>query len=226
LAADAVELVFTGADHGIQGGVEHDYQRSLSIADATREGVLLAYEVNGQPLPPQHGFPVRLVVPGWYGMTSVKWLSRIEAVGVPFDGFQQDAYRVRQHEDDDGVAVTRMEPRALMVPPGFPDFFARTRTVQAGPIELEGRAWSGSASIGRVQVSPDGGATWFDAALEEPIGPFAWSRWTASWDAAPGDHELVVRATDARGSSQPIDEPWNHHGFANNSVQRVRVTAR
>ena len=86
---EAVELVFEGADHGVQGGDEHDYERSLPVAEAMRDEVLLAYEVNGAPLPPQHGFPVRLVVPGWYGMASVKWLRRITAVAEPFAGFQQ-----------------------------------------------------------------------------------------------------------------------------------------
>lgn len=223
---DAVELVFTGADHGTQGGVEQDYQRSLPIADALREEVLLAYAVNGQPLPPQHGFPVRLVVPGWYGMTSVKWLTRIQAVAETFDGYQQWAYRLRQREEDDGVPVTRMEPRALMIPPGFPEYFERTRTVESGPVELEGRAWSGSGQVVRVDVSPDGGRTWSAAALDEPLGPLAWRRWTWSWDPAPGEHELVVRAIDEHGRSQPLEERWNHHGLANNLVQRVPVTVR
>jgi DMSO/TMAO reductase YedYZ molybdopterin-dependent catalytic subunit len=226
LHADAAELVFTGADHGTQGGIEHDYQRSLPVADALRDEVLLAYAVNGQPLPPQHGFPVRLLVPGWYGMTSVKWLTGIEAVDEPFDGFQQWAYRLRQREEDEGVPVTRMEPRALVVPPGFPDFFTRTRTVDAGPVELEGRAWSGSGGIARVEVSTDGGSSWSEAMLDEPVGTFAWSRWAWTWDASPGAHELVVRATDAIGRTQPLHEPWNHHGLANNLVQRIPVAVR
>jgi DMSO/TMAO reductase YedYZ molybdopterin-dependent catalytic subunit len=226
LSAETAEVVFTGADHGVQGDVEQDYQRSLSIADAMREEVLLAYEVNGQPLPPQHGYPVRLVVPGWYGMTSVKWLTRIEAVAEPFDGFQMGAYRRRQRADDDGVAVTRMRPRALMIPPGFPDFYTRSRIVEAGPTLLEGRAWSGASSIRRVEVSADGGRTWADASLEEATSPFAWRRWSWAWTAARGDHELIVRATDDLGVGQPLDEPWNHHGFEVNLVQRVPVTVR
>src|SRR5260221_3421787 len=119
---DTVELVFTGADHGIQRGVEHDYARALSVADATRPEVLLAYAMNGRPLEPQHGAPMRLLVPGWYGMTSVKWLRRIEAVTRPFDGFQQaEAYRVQRTEDDPGERVTRISVRALMIPPVLPD---------------------------------------------------------------------------------------------------------
>jgi sulfane dehydrogenase subunit SoxC len=223
---DAVEIVFEGADHGTQGDVEHDYERSLTVAEAMRPEVLLAYEVNGLPLPPQHGFPIRLLVPGWYGMASVKWLRRITAVTEPFAGFQQDAYRLRLHEDDPGTPVTRIEPRALMIPPGFPEFLSRVRTVDAGRCRLEGRAWSGRAPIERVEVSTDGGTDWAPARLGELPETYAWRGWTFDWDAAPGEFELLVRATDGVGASQPVEQPWNHHGFANNMAQRVRVTVR
>ncbi len=226
LEDDAVELVFAGADHGTQGGIEQDYERSLTILDAMRDEVLLAYAINGQPLPPQHGFPLRLLVPGWYGMTSVKWLRRITAVAEPFDGYQMDAYRLRQESGDEGIPVTRMQPRALMIPPGFPEFFYRTRTLDAGPTTLEGRAWSGSGLVTRVEVSADGGTSWDDAALEPPAGPYAWRRWTFGWTAVPGEHELVVRATDDAGDVQPLDARWNHHGLLNNMVQRVPVIVR
>ena len=226
LAPEAVELLFEGADHGIQSGVEHDYQRSLPVAEAMRDDVLLAYEVNGVPLPPQHGFPVRLLVPGWYGMTSVKWLRRIDAIDEPFTGFQQWAYAIRDDEEDPGTPVTRIEPRALMVPPGFPEFFTRTRVLDAGPCTLEGRAWSGRATIERVEVSTDGGDSWADAALAPLPAPYAWRAWHYVWDAVPGEHELVVRATDGTGETQPLEQPWNHHGLANNMVQRVPVTVR
>ncbi|MGH2594935.1 MAG: sulfite oxidase [Actinomycetota bacterium] len=226
LRREAVEIVFSGADRGTQGGIEQDYERSLSIADATRDEVLLAYEINGQPLPPQHGYPLRLVVPGWYGMTSVKWLRKIDAVPQPFMGYQMDAYRSRQEPDDEGVPVTRMQPRALMVPPGFPDFFERTRTVDRGRVRLQGRAWSGLAPISRVEVSVDAGATWGEAVLGEAVGPFAWTAWTFDWDASPGDHELVVRAGDGAGHVQPVEQPWNLHGLSNNMAQRVPVTVR
>ena len=226
LLEDAVELVFTGTDHGIQGGVEQDYERSLSIAEPVLDDALLAYAVNGQQLPPQHGYPLRLLVPGWYGMTSVKWLRRISAVDEPFGGYQMDAYRLRQEPDEVGVPVTRILPRALMIPPGFPEFFDRTRTVERGRVMLEGRAWSGRAPVVRVDVSVDAGTTWQPATLGRAEGRFAWVRWTCEWDATPGDHELVVRATDGSDDVQPIEQPWNLHGLANNMVQRVPVTVR
>jgi DMSO/TMAO reductase YedYZ molybdopterin-dependent catalytic subunit len=224
LAEDAVELVFTGADHGVQGGVEQDYERSLTVEQAMDPDVLLAYEIDGVPLPPQHGFPLRLLVPGWYGMTSVKWLVRIAAVAVPFDGFQMDAYRLRDEADEPGTPVTRIRPRALILPPGFPDFFTRTRMTVAGPCLLEGRAWSGWGEIVRVEVSDDDGATWSEAAIEPPAAVHAWSRWTFEWLAEPGDRVLRVRATDAEGNVQPLDQPWNLHGLENNMAQRVPVT--
>jgi sulfane dehydrogenase subunit SoxC len=227
LRADAVELVFTGADHGIQGDVEQDYQWSFAIGDIVKDEVLLAYEVNGQPLPPQHGFPVRLLVPDWYGMCSVKWLRRITAVAEPFDGFQLWAYQLRQNEDDPGVRVTLKQPRAVMVPPGFPDFPARSRFLDAGPCELTGRAWSGWGHAERVEVSTDGGRTWSDAMLgPKPSSSSSWRPWSFRWDAARGEHELLVRAIDDAGNVQPVDPPWNLHGFANNMAQRVRVVVR
>lgn len=222
---DTAELVFTGADHGIQGGVEQDYQRALTVADATRPEVMLVYAMNGRPLEPQHGAPIRLLVPGWYGMTSVKWLRRIEAVTRPFEGFQQaDAYRVQQSEDDPGERVTRMKVRALMVPPGFPEFPTGHRFVDAGPVELFGRAWCGTAAVADVQVGVDG--QWAPARLGPPVGPFAWRSWSFTWHAARGDHLLSCRAIDANGNAQPLEPFWNVQGMANNYVQTVAVTVR
>jgi DMSO/TMAO reductase YedYZ molybdopterin-dependent catalytic subunit len=221
----AVEVVFTGADHGIERGVEQDYQRSLPVAEALDDDVLLAYEMNGEPLPPQHGFPLRLVVPGWYGMAHVKWLVGIDLVATPFTGFQQAvAYVFRQEPGEDGPRVARIAPRALLVPPGFPDFMSRTRVVRPGPVPVEGRAWSGRAPVARVEVSADGGQTWADATLEpDTRHRWAWRRFTHEWTATPGPHVLTARATTADGEVQPVEQPWNRGGFANNEVHRVEV---
>ena len=228
LADDAVDLVFTGLDRGVEGGIEQDYERSLAVTDAARDGVLLAYGLNGQPLPPQHGFPLRLVVPGWYGMTNVKWLTRITAVAAPFQGYQQaTSYRLRQEADEAGTPLTLMEPRALMIPPGVPDFLTRRRFVVAGRHTLTGRAWSGRGPILRVEVSVDGGASWSDTRVEDGPSPWAWSRWSFGWDAsAVGEFDLCCRATDAAGRVQPDEPTWNLGGYANNAIQRVQVTVR
>jgi sulfane dehydrogenase subunit SoxC len=227
LRDDAVEIVFTGLDHGIEGGVEQDYERSLTVADASGDDVILAYEVNGQPLPPQHGFPLRLVVPGWYGMTNVKWLARITAVAEPFIGFQQaEGYRLLRDADDAGVPVREMAPRALMVPPGFPDFMSRRRFVALGPCRIRGRAWSGMAPVTQVEVSADHGRTWHDASLDRAeLGPYAWRAWSWTWEPeASGDYELWCRARDDAGNEQPVTANWNLKGYANNEVQSVPVT--
>jgi sulfane dehydrogenase subunit SoxC len=227
LLDDAVEIVFTGLDHGIEAGIEQDYERSLSVADASRDEVLLAYEVNGQPLPPQHGYPLRLVVPGWYGMTNVKWLARVTAVAKPFTGFQQaEGYRFLREPEDAGEPVNRMAPRALMIPPGFPDFMTRRRFVSPAPCAVRGRAWSGVAPVTRVQVSADHGLTWHDAHLDDAdLGPYAWRSWSWTWEPTErGDCELWCRAQDAAGNEQPVNENWNVKGYANNAVQRVLVT--
>ena len=225
LQPEAVEVVFTGLDRGVQGDVEHAYERSLPVGEALRDDLLLAYEINGQPLPPQHGFPLRLVVPGWYGMTHVKWLRSITVVDEPFRGWQQDvAYHVRESDEEQGLPVTRILPRSLMVPPGIPEFLSRNRLLTAGPCQLEGRAWSGWGPIERVEVSVDGGRAWADATLGDAPSEFAWRGWSFEWDAEPGEHELSCRATDTAGNTQPLSPEWNFDGFCNNAVQRVRVT--
>jgi len=227
VANGAVEVLFGALDRGIDGGVEQAYERSLTLAEALAGDALLAYELNGSPLPPQHGAPLRLVVPGWYGMTSVKWLDRITVLDEPFEGYQQaHAYRFRRSEDEEGDPITRMRPRALMVPPGVPDFLTRRRFVESGQCLLEGRAWSGRAPIEAVEVSTDGGETWASASLEAAPDRWSWSRWSWTWDAAPGDHELACCARDAEGGEQPLQPDWNIGGYVNNAVQRVAVTVR
>ncbi|MER5258099.1 sulfite oxidase [Streptomyces sp. NPDC002855] len=219
----AIEAVFTGADHGVERGVEQDYRRSLPLP--VGGDVLLAYAMNGGPLPPQHGYPLRLVVPGWYGMAHVKWLRDVELVDAPFTGFQQTvAYRIRQSPDEPGEPVTRIAPRALLIPPGFPDFMSRVRIVRPGPVELEGRAWSGYGPVSRVEVSADDGRSWTDAEVA-PRGPhrWGWQAWHTTWTAAAGRYILTVRASDADGHTQPLEQSWNRGGFGNNLVQRVPV---
>ena len=222
----AIEVLFTGLDRGVEGGEEQVYARSLPLAEVLAGDAILAYEVNGVPLPPQHGFPLRLVVPGWYGMTSVKWLARLSVVDEPFDGYQMNhSYRRRQHEDDPGEPIARMAPRSLMVPPGIPEFLSRSRVLEAGPCELQGRAWSGESEIAAVEVSVDGGVAWTEAELgDDVLGRWAWRGWRFVWDAEPGEYELCSRARDAAGSTQPLEPPWNLGGYMNNAVQRVAVT--
>ena len=201
LEDDAVEVVFTGLDRGVEGGVEQLYERSLTVDDAARDDVLLAYACNGVPLPPQHGFPLRLLVPGWYGMTSVKWLRRITVIDEPFTG-----YRMRTGDDDPGTPITRIEPRALLAPPGIPDFMTRRRFLDAGVQRLEGRAWSGWGPIERVEVSTDGGGSWHDAELLGPSAPYSWTLWEyAAILREAGPRQILSRATSTGGRVQPAE---------------------
>ena len=225
LREDAREIVFRGADRGFDRGVEHDFARSLSRAEALREEVLVAYAMNGAPLPPQHGAPLRLVVPGWYGMASVKWLHAIEAAARPFDGLQQaSSYHFRTVAGQKGEPCRLMRVNALMVPPGIPDFYGRRRTVEAGAVTISGRAWSGAAPIALVEFMEDG--HWRAVEVDPPPAPHAWQAWRATWQARPGEHELACRATDAAGNRQPLQPPWDLSGFGNNGVQRVQVSVR
>jgi sulfane dehydrogenase subunit SoxC len=223
----AIEVRFRGLDRGVEGGEAQVYERALPLEDAMRDEVLLAYAMNGASLLPQHGFPLRLVVPGWYGMTSVKWLDSITVSSKPFTGYQQSrSYRIRVEPDEPGEPVSRMVPRSLMIPPGVPDFATRERRVELGPCTVRGRAWSGLGAISAIEVSADGGASWSPARLGPPPSRYAWRSWEWDWDVtAPGDYELCCRATDDAGNTQPLDPPWNLGGYANNSVHRVPIHA-
>ncbi len=221
--AETVDFAFMGADQGFDRGVEHDFGRSLTPAQLAELDVLLVYEMNGTPLLPQHGAPLRLIVPGWYGMASVKWLSRIEALDTAYQGFQQvRTYRYRDHADDPGHPVTDMRVKSLMVPPGVPDWGSRMRFLQAGKVTVQGRAWSGGGrAIARVEFGV--GDIWRDARLTPPPGRHAWTGWEVDWEAPPGEHILRCRATDDAGHVQPLTAPWDVAGFGNNMVHEVGV---
>ena len=224
--AGAVEVVFRGLDSGVEGGAVQHYERSLTLDHATGDDVLVAYEINGQALPPQHGFPARLVVPGWYGMASVKWLESITVVTEPFDGYQQArSYRLRQEHDDIGEPLSTIAVRSLIAPPGIPEFATRRRHVGRAGATVTGRAWSGTGPVTRAEVSDDGGDTWADAVVDDPVAPFAWQAWSFAWQPrSAGECELWSRATDASGNTQPLEPQWNLGGYAANMVHRVPVT--
>jgi DMSO/TMAO reductase YedYZ molybdopterin-dependent catalytic subunit len=226
IRADVRDIVFTGADRGFDGGVEHDYGRSLTPQLAMADNILLVTAMNGQPLLPQHGAPLRLLVPGWYGMASVKWLNRIEAIDHAYQGFQQvGTYVYKQTQDDTGTPVTSIRVKSLLVPPGLPDWYTRRRLVERGPLMLFGRAWSGAGvAVTRVEVGIDG--HYSDAVLDAQSGKYAWRGWRFPWDAHPGEHEVSCRATDANGDVQPLTQRFDRSGFGNNTVHRVPVTVR
>jgi DMSO/TMAO reductase YedYZ molybdopterin-dependent catalytic subunit len=219
VGAGAKEILFTGADSGaVPDGRNVAFERSLPIDVARDPDVLIAWGMNGVPLDPHHGAPVRLVVPGWYGVASVKWLVGIRALATPYAGyFQSENYVYRGSAAfPDGTPIARARVRSTIASP------EDGATVKAGTIDVKGSAWSGTA-IARVEVSADGGATWIDATLGPSISPLAAMPWTARVTAGRGEIELRSRATDATGEVQPDAAPWNALGYGNNSVQRLRV---
>ena len=220
---DVVEITFTGADYGYDMGEPHFFGRSLTLAQIKELDVLVVYAMNGAPLLPQHGAPLRIIVPGWYGMASVKWLTRIEALTKPYDGHQQvKTYQFKTHKDDVGTPIQDIRVKSLMVPPGVPDWSTRKRFVPLGDVDLVGRAWSGGGvpiEIVEVEIAGE----WRTAILSEKKDRYAWQKWTFSWEAEPGEHVLRCRARDVNGNVQPLDPPWDQAGFANNAAQCVHV---
>lgn len=214
------EIVFRGADRGFEKNVgkEINFERSLPLEIAMHPDTILAYAMNGEPLPNDHGYPLRVVVPGWYGVASVKWLLEIEAITEPFGGyFQKLRYIMPGGPEPSPLQERRV--RAVFTAP------EDGSTLKAGRIEVRGLAWSGNDPVTRVDVSYDGGQTWQPAELEQPESPYSWQRWRVAWSANAGTHDLRVRATDARGRTQPERAEWNLLGYANNGIQHrvVRV---
>jgi DMSO/TMAO reductase YedYZ molybdopterin-dependent catalytic subunit len=213
---DVVEFVFTGADSGdVPGWGRIRFQRSLPRAVACAPEPLLAWLMNGEPLMPEHGHPVRLVVPGWYAVASVKWLVGIEAVDRPFDGhFQSDRY-VYRGDGESLRPVTRIRPRALITS------HHDGERVLAGQIVIAGTAWSGSAPIRSVEVQVGAHAAWRRADVAEAADGSAAVGWTCELALTPGAHRIRVRATDVTDATQPEEPPWNVLGYGNNVVQSL-----
>jgi sulfite oxidase len=219
--ADALEVLFEGADGGTtETGEQAIFARSLPLDVALHPDTLLAWSIDDRPLPREHGYPLRLVVPGWYGMASVKWLARVHLIARPFDGFFQRKRYVYLQENGtpDGTPVTRMRVRAVIARPAQGD------RVAGGVVEVAGTAWSGYGPVRRVEVSTDGGRSWADARLRVPDSPYACTAWRLEWEPPrPGSYEVVARATDAAGNRQPLEPVWNAQGYGNNVVHRVVV---
>ncbi|MDX6724989.1 MAG: hypothetical protein QOD73_3393 [Solirubrobacteraceae bacterium] len=226
LLDDAVEVVFSGFDEGVDLGVRHHFERALPVKEAMAAGVILAWDANGQPLLPHHGFPLRLVVPTWYGMTSVKWLTSITVIDHTFQGEEQkQVYRDTFSSSDSGRPIQKKAVRSAMAPPGIPDAISRHRFVPRGTTVLEGKAWTGTGTIVRVEVSTDDRRTWHAATLQPAVGPHAWTPWTFPWTVQRrGEYILSSRGFDSAGNVQPLRPFWNVQGMAQNGVERVGVT--
>ncbi len=227
------EAVYT-AHHSPDPALEGDgpaLSRGLPIAKALSPETMLAFEVNGEPLPLLHGAPLRVIAPGYPGAAWQKWLQRIELRDREHDGPKMTGlwYRMPRVPLRYGEPVDEsvMEPITDMPVKSVVTFPRDGFTAAAGqPLTVRGHAWSGHIPLARVEVSFDGSRTWTQAALGPAAGRFAWRRFEAVLPApAPGGIEIVARAFDAGGTAQPLDEvPWNPRGYCNNLVHRVRGT--
>jgi DMSO/TMAO reductase YedYZ molybdopterin-dependent catalytic subunit len=216
LRDDVVEILVTGADRGTPSGARHEtrFCRALPLDKAMDPNVLVAIEMNGRPLPPEHGAPARLIVPGWYGMASVKWVARIAALTEPFEGwFQKQRYVYESEREQRPVDVIRV--KSTIVAPEQGVGLAR------GKLVVWGWAWSGAAPVAGVDLSLDGGA-WEPATLDAQLAPHAWRRFSTVVELdAPGRHTVRARARDAAGRVQPDVAPWNQHGYGNNAITPI-----
>ncbi len=226
--AGAVDVVLTGADKGAVAGPPSSpgaihFDRGIPLAKCRRDETLLAWEMNGQPLTPSHGFPLRAVVGGWYGMAAVKWLTRVTVTDRPYQGFWQTldySYFERDGGRPGLTPITGILPKASVARP------ATGEVVPAGkPYRVTGLAWAGEQAVATVEVSTDGGATWRPAALDKQAKPHCWQAWSAEWTpTARGPAQVVARATDAAGRTQPVKRDPDRRTYLINHLVPVPVT--
>lgn len=216
--SDVVEVLFTAADAGPRDDAEGEvrFARSLPIAQAMRPETLIALRMNGAPLTADHGAPVRLAVPGWYGMASVKWLTHIELLRTPYTGYFQRKRYV--YESALGVEpVTRMRVKSIITTPS-------NGTTCGRSIDVSGWAWSGDGAIAHVAVGLDGGEQWQSATLGVPASAHAWTPFHTTIEVPRGGRFVLrSRATDTSGAAQPDVIVWNRLGYGNNAVRHVVI---
>jgi len=225
---NTVEIVLEGADSGEPSKPSKPagpiaFSRSIPLEAAQKGNVLLAYKMNGQLLPPSHGFPLRAIVPGWYGMASIKWLSRIVAVTEPYRGFFQTvdyAYWKNEAGFAQRVPITQMQVKSQIARPTLAEVIGKGSTFR-----IFGAAWSGDAAIAKVEVSTDGGKTYSAARLLGNAIENAWRLWEFKWTVptTSGKYKLMSRATDVAGNSQPLERDKNRENYMINHVVPVEV---
>jgi sulfite oxidase len=231
LSPDALHIEFTGMDAVERRGQRFGFGGSITREKAMEPDVLLAFELNGLPLPTTHGYPVRTIVPGWIGARSVKWLGRITAAAEPSSNyFQTHAYRVQREpvhanpgDVTGGVALSAITLNSVILDP------SPEQTVAIGPVLLRGWAiGTGASAITMVECSADGGENWQPATLDAVRNRWTWTRWQATVVLPEGRHTLMVRAFDESGATQPAElhDTWNVKGYLNNAWHRVSVVAR
>lgn len=230
--AGAVEVVLEGADSGEikkepQSPGKIHFARGLPLAKALMPEVILAYSMNGEPLSRAHGFPVRAVVPGWYGMASVKWLHRIVVSDTLFRGyFQTSDYTFWEQRDELPIQllpVSEVEVKAQVARPVLHEIVPANSVYR-----IHGAAWTGESDVSKVEVSIDGGSAWEEARLLGAAVPYAWRLWEYHWrtPAQPGAYTVMARATDARGNLQPLQRDVHRGSYMITHVQPIEVEVR
>lgn len=217
---EAVAVLVTAADAGTRDDAEGvvRFARALPIKDALHKDTLLALSMNGVPLTPDHGFPVRLAVPGWYGMASVKWVTRIDVITTPFYGyFHRERY---VYDDASGIKpVDYMRVKSMITAPSNGAKTSRH-------IKITGWAWSGYGTITSVEVAIEGGNDWYKAELGKSDSQHTWTPWSLDITLPyPGRFALRSRATDSSGATQPDQIAWNRLGYGNNAIQHILIDA-
>ena len=223
IRSSAKEILFDGADVPI--GKMADFQRTITSAKALHPDTLLAYEMNGQALPVQHGFPLRVIAPGWAGDSWVKWVQHIEVLEHEFEGFwMKSAYRRPLHPVPPGgtvdasetVPVTDLNVKSVIAAP--------SGWAKPGTVRVQGTAWSNGSPVSKVEVSTDGGRTWKSAKLGGSQTRYGWRLWQHDWKAAEGQYTLLSRATNTAGQTQPLHQEWNPSGYLWNVAQPAAIT--
>ncbi|HXG63652.1 MAG TPA: sulfite oxidase [Blastocatellia bacterium] len=215
----------TARDVMPEGLDEKNVRRPMPIEKAMADDTLLAYAMNGYPLPPDHGFPLRMLVPGWVGIAHIKWIGRLEVSAQPlYSEYNTKKYILigpdyEPHPPALGPMLTTQKVKSAFELPWC-------GAVPSGNRLLRGRSWSGEGRITRVAVSLDGGQTWRQARLREPNIDMAWVRWDLDWDARPGTYKLQARATDDKGNTQPDRIPWNEEGYSHWAVVTHLITVK
>ena len=211
---------FEGLDNSLMSGTKK-FIRSIPLEKAMNS-TILAYEMNGEPLPLEHGYPLRALALGWTGANCVKWLSKISLLDQPVTGYFMDkVYRIFQKGEmpESGKAVTTIPLKSIITSP------ENGITLSRGVVVVRGAAYAGEADVIFVEVSVDGGTTWHAAEFIGPHERYAWRRWEHSWKISePGEYSILARATDDTGQVQPISASWNALGYGNNGSREHAIT--
>ncbi|PLS01883.1 sulfite oxidase [Neobacillus cucumis] len=223
LVNSAKEFVFEAYDYGERPDSDSifNFSRSLPIEKALEPDTIIAYEYNNQPIPFKHGFPLRLIVPGWYGMASVKWLKKITVIDKEFNGpFQTIDYVYYPNKENDNgkFPVTTVHVNSTIQYP------LNSQLLHKGTYMIKGIAWTGNGRISKVEISIDDGQTWETCQLASAANKYSWISWNYKWEAVKkGEYTIKSKATDSQGNVQPSEPFWNRKGYGYNAIEKINV---